>query len=391
MQLIKEIQTEGLVQIIRKYNLLSKFIDNKVLLKYSQIDSYEFRFVKACRQARGIILEIDPNNNNTVLDTPISFSYERFFNLGESQEEIDNFDWKNYSIEEKKDGSIITMYWDTYYNSWQAATSGTIYGNATLPQDASKTFAEYFWQLTDFYITDLNKDYVYSFELCSLENQVVVAHTIPHVTLLNVRDRTKIATTSNYGELTKEKIKNIANLLRVDIVKVFVVSQREEILDVVNSQPGHTFEGVILVDKNGNRIKVKNADYVQWHHNISDINDLALIKLIYTNEIDEAIVYFPHIQARINTLGHMIDKHIRLCLLVYFYYNKLHQTILQDKRIFFDYFLQDRKKLAIFKHEIESAILNQCIPLFNSIVEAIENGENEKLKKYIKFLDSEFN
>jgi len=391
MQLIKEIQTEGLVQIIRKYNLLSKFIDNKVLLKYSQIDSYEFRFVKACRQARGIILEIDPNNNNTVLDTPISFSYERFFNLGESQEEIDNFDWKNYSIEEKKDGSIITMYWDTYYNSWQAATSGTIYGNATLPQDASKTFAEYFWQLTDFYITDLNKDYVYSFELCSLENQVVVAHTIPHVTLLNVRDRTKIATTSNYGELTKEKIKNIANLLRVDIVKVFVVSQREEILDVVNSQPGHTFEGVILVDKNGNRIKVKNADYVQWHHNISDINDLALIKLIYTNEIDEAIVYFPHIQTRINTLGHMIDKHIHECTLLYQVLNDYYHEVSKNRKIFFSRFLQERDFFSIFRHEIEIAILNETIPVFDSILKMIESNENSKLKNYIKFLDSKFN
>ena len=55
--------------------------DGRVILNYSQIDSYDVRFEPIVRECRGLVLD---SNNNWAL---VARAFSRFFNLGEEPEE----------------------------------------------------------------------------------------------------------------------------------------------------------------------------------------------------------------------------------------------------------------------------------------------------------------
>src|ERR1035437_3276957 len=80
--------------------------NNLVLFKYSQIES-DFSKRIVC-ESRGLIL--DESDEWKV----ISRSYNKFFNYGEGN--AAEIDWNNCVIQEKVDGSLMTIYW--YSDRW---------------------------------------------------------------------------------------------------------------------------------------------------------------------------------------------------------------------------------------------------------------------------------
>lgn len=250
IKLLNELQQQGIDNTVEKYNLIRKDDGQLTLLKYHQIDSSSYKGVKACQQARGIII------NNETLEV-VSISFDRFFNFGEKEAVAIDFD--NAKVLKKEDGSLLTTY---YYNGqWRVQTSGTIQADSYVGiYDFS--FAELFWDTfrkNGGNISEMNKDYCYAFELCTIYNQVVAKHTEQKLVLLNVRNR------NNYEELTYKQLCKAGTAIGIAAVKMYEFNSLEAVLlkkDTLHYQE----EGyVIWDDKNHKRIKVKNQQYVVMH------------------------------------------------------------------------------------------------------------------------------
>lgn len=78
-----------------------------VILNYDQIESPKLDpFV---REARGLVL----NSNDFSL---VARSFPRFFNWGEVPEEMDQFDFTDFTVQSKEDGSLALLYY--FENNW---------------------------------------------------------------------------------------------------------------------------------------------------------------------------------------------------------------------------------------------------------------------------------
>src|SRR5690606_26810193 len=67
----------------------------------------------------------------------------------------------------------------------------------------------------------------------------------------------------------------------------------KEAMDYCKDKSGFEFEGIVAVDMDFNRVKIKCPDYVQKHHSFSNMDLKGLIQIIMKAESDEVLVYFP--------------------------------------------------------------------------------------------------
>lgn len=247
--------------------------DNLVLLKYRQLDADWTK--TALLDCRGIILDRTNANWNIV-----SFPYEKFFNIGEGY--CAKIDWDTAKFYEKADGSLINLY---FYNGiWNVQTSGTIDGNAWT-NGGEMTFAELFWFAVEEmygdkweFVSRLDTDKNYMFELCTPYNIVVTQHNDFKVLLHGVRDMR----TLKYVDI------ETVNLVKVKTYDLKSVDEMVAQFEDMSWQE----EGFVVCDANYNRAKCKNPKYVAVHHVATGVSPYAIMNVIKTNEIDEYLVYF---------------------------------------------------------------------------------------------------
>ena len=131
-----------------------------VVLNYSQFDSPKLNDV--VRECRGLVLEKDTWNT-------VAVAFPRFFNWGEVMDEADDFNWNNFYVNSKEDGSLMLVY---YYNGeWRLNSRGS-FGNAEC-NGCGKTWRELAWDLVDDKTPLMDKGCTYVFEFCSVFNKVV--------------------------------------------------------------------------------------------------------------------------------------------------------------------------------------------------------------------------
>lgn len=361
----KELFERGIDAVINKYNLLYKDYGNKFLLKYSQINSIEFKAVQSVRECRGIILDKQFN----VLALP----FVRFFNYGEI--EADELDHDNLHVYKKEDGSLINVYFDPYLNKFCIQTSGTAEAESQVGI-LNLSFKELFLRTVDLDFSNLNPNYNYVFELCCLENKVVEHHQQNYASLLTIRDITKL-NDGKYGELKRCQIEEIADELSLNIVPQYDFNSFDDIIEKTKQLP-ETREGYVIVDDNFKRIKVKNPRYVLLHQLKSSLSLDNLLKVILNQEQDEFISYFPEYEGIINQYTDVFENLIA----------KIENLIEEvDEKFSFN----DRKEVAIFLNSEKKEL-----SLFHDIVYRCFDGQvnvsNElrtekkynSLKKYIK-------
>jgi len=249
---------------------------NLVLLKYDQLESpFAEEIVQECR---GIILD---EFNNWKL---ICYRFKKFFNYGEGHAEP--IDWNDAVVEEKVDGSLMTMY--HYDGKWHVATSGSPHAGGQVG-DFPFTFEELFWKTfkeMGYSIHDLGLDWNFSFELTSQFNRVVVRYTEPSLTLIGVHNReTECESSTVFFEDTFTGVK------RYDLTSF------EAIVDTFAAIDPLSQEGYIVVSnrENGlfNRVKMKNPAYVAIHHLKDGFGYKRITEIVRTSEGSEFLTYFP--------------------------------------------------------------------------------------------------
>jgi hypothetical protein len=273
------LQTHTLEQLTETYFIKAKRhskYNNLVLLKYSQIDSpMSEEIVQECR---GLIL--DESNNWSV----VNYGMKKFFNYGEGF--AAQINWDDACIQGKLDGSLIQLfYWDS---AWMCATSGTPDGMCQVG-DYGISFKDLFWKVWNQLGYKLPEDAsrCYWFELCTLQNTVVVRYTESKLFYLGCRS----LITMNEIELYPSEL----SLLNwTPAPRYHDMKGLDELLEVCKNSNVDTFgEGFVVVDRNFNRIKVKLDEYLRLFHFRWSMSKKSMLDCVRNNEGSEMLSRFP--------------------------------------------------------------------------------------------------
>jgi T4 RnlA family RNA ligase len=311
-----------------KYGIVHKFhgiYTNLVLLRYDQIDSPMGE--KVVQECRGLIL--DTEDNYKVVAMP----FTKFFNYGEAH--AAQLDWSTARAYEKLDGSLITLY--CYNGEWMVATSGTPDASGEVEGiDRKMTFAELFWDtyskvVRGLNVTDLNPDYTYIFELCTPYNRIVVEYYSPKITFIGCRHNVT---------LEEESVDNVSYILKriwphygFTIPCTFDLTSLTECIDFVNGANPLEEEGVVIVDANWNRLKIKNPGWIALHHIKSSSGIKKLADVIRKGESPEFTLAVGKLGGEVLSKFNQLEaRHIGLALKVQGEYEKIKGV--QDQKEF---------------------------------------------------------
>lgn len=298
LELQKYLQNNSISSLTEKYKIQIKQdleFPELYLFKYNQIESPMGE--KIVQESRGIIL--DSSNNWKI----VSRAFDKFFNYGEYY--CAEIDWNNFYIQEKMDGSIMTIYF--YKGNWRVASSGNSNasgevwaGQNNKGENEKILFSNYFWntfnsqglKLPNFTNCEL---FSFIFELTGPLNRVVVIHDKPSLTLLSVRN---LETQEEYLPCEANEIFN----LQYPFVEYHNYKSLEELKKSFETKSPLSHEGYVVLSKNKNilkgfdRAKIKHPGYVIIHHARDGFNEKSCLDIVRNGEISEVVNAYPEFE-----------------------------------------------------------------------------------------------
>lgn len=283
------LRQNGLERLKAEYNITACQHETEplVILNYSQLDKTN-KFHPIVRECRGLTLELDTWNL-------VARSFDRFYNYGEYPAEHNVFDWASSSAWEKIDGSLVLLY--NYKGRWMANTRGS-FGTGKVND------SEYTWQqliLRALQIDDfnqlnnkLNKNWTYICELVSPYNKIV--HSYNGINLYHL---------STFFGVTEFNTSGCNEMLYPKCYKFKSIEEVQAWLDE-QSKLCPTFEGVVLKDAKGCRLKVKSLAYLGLHRirgNGNEVSPKNVIHAIMQGNGPEMAGYFPEVQPMLDKLA----------------------------------------------------------------------------------------
>lgn len=271
--------------------------DGRVILNYDQIESPKFHPI--VRECRGLVLDYLDNWKL------VARAFTRFFNYGEGANEWgqNRFDFgegyksddPSFFAGDKEDGSIILLYF--YKGKWRVNTRASFADGKV--NDSDYTWEELFWLgAAKLDKAQLIQGWTYVFELCSVYNKVVRHYAEPTVYLLSV---------FKGEEETTQPLQIEAHWLNVKFPKQYAFNTIEEVTNFIKDIEAKdpTFEGLVLKDRFGNRLKIKSSTYLVLHKKLG--NRKPSIEDLYTMTVvddggDEFLTYFPEIAEQLNNV-----------------------------------------------------------------------------------------
>src|SRR5690606_5578049 len=148
--------------------------------------------------------------------------------------------------------------------------------------------------------------------LCTSFNIVVTPHKESKIILLTIRDLETLK------ELERDKSIEISNILKVPIVKAFDMKLDINLILETFKDMNAFEEGYVVVDKDFNRVKIKNPKYVSLHHLKGSLAEWRIITLVKSNEVDEFISSFPEREQEIRDLEHKYNSFLMVLEKLYF-------------------------------------------------------------------------
>lgn len=238
-------------------------------------------------KCRGIVVD----EKGKVLNYP----FDRFFN--DFEKEKCDIDWNTAEAQEKIDGSLISVFWGN--DKWQITTRGSFYPNNQAEFDN--------WFLEQFHEFDLlEKDCCYMFELVSKNNRVVTWYKEEFIVLIGARYLTG---SFKFKEFAHALLNAVAKELNVKRPKVYSISDLKGCKKLFD-QLKEDDEGLVVVDENFNRIKLKQESYFKLSRikmlKPEDLLDYVLGR----TEIDqEYLAKIPEVIAEIEKIKETWDNY----------------------------------------------------------------------------------
>lgn len=265
-----------------------------VSLKYDQTESPMGEEI--VQQCRGMVVDV-------ISGVVLAWPYNKFWNHGEAR--AANVDWDSAWCLEKLDGSLMQLFWDPHPDcGWSVASSGHPTAGGSFGNHESMTFSDAFWQLftsNGYSLPDAQwRDTTFMFELCALENRIVVRHQEPRLVLHGARLLAG-------SEFSLPSLENIAEALKWECVKHYPLSSPEECLSAALQLDPISGEGFVVVDANHNRVKIKSPKYVALHHMRGEFSQRRAVELWQTGETPELLVHFPEFASVLGPIHASLD------------------------------------------------------------------------------------
>ena len=245
---------------------------NLILFKYWIDTPMNERISQECR---GLILDESKNWNI------VSFPYLKFWNAHEGL--AAEIDWSTAKVMEKLDGSLMTLHY--YDNAWQISSSGKPDAAGEV-NNSGITFAKLFWDTWEKlgYKLPTNTNICYMFEMITPLNRIVCVYNESRIVLHGARDLQTLC------ELIPEPI---AKEYGWECAKSYPLQTFDEIVDFVKDFNPLANEGVVVVDQEFNRIKIKSPQYLAIAHMKDGFSHKRIIELVQLNAGSEFLSYFP--------------------------------------------------------------------------------------------------
>lgn len=301
--------------------------NTKFSLNYDQIESKNSN--PLTHECRGLILRRIQNKNIESLDEVIGTTvvvakpFKRFFNYGQPEAALKSLEGSDVLVMEKRDGTLGILYFDHLKTEWCIATRSTPEADLPIQNIFEKdfTFSDLFQKCLkdmgyhnpdDFY-TQLDSKFTYCFEITSPLNKVVVSYQKNELTLLAV-----IETTTG-KEWNYNQLKN--GVAGIPFVQHWFLKTFDELISFIVGHNPSEFEGIVAMDSEGNRVKLKHPGYLALAH----IKDSAcssrrnLLELILLEKADDAYPLLPSdfqkellsLQEKVNKMFSFYDEHFK--------------------------------------------------------------------------------
>lgn len=256
------------------------------ILNYDQIESPKTNPI--VRECRALVLRSDTHEL-------VARSFPRFFNWGEVLDEQPLFDFSDFVVQSKEDGSLVVIY--HFDGEWHANTRGSFALDKIEFQDFSwrDAFCKAM-KINSLAELRLNEQVAYICEFVSPWNKIVRRYEQPEMYLLTAFQ--------GEAELSPDVVDQMVN----SFGGLFKRPQRynfcsiDEIQDFLREQSASdaTFEGVVIRDKHGHRWKIKSATYLGLHKLRGEGDNIwnpkHLLPFVMSGEEDELLTYFPEVR-----------------------------------------------------------------------------------------------
>ena len=280
-----------------------------IIFNYSQLSS-DFNN-EIVREARGIIFA------DGDWEYPVCHAFDKFGNWGESY--VPELDWSTVKVSEKIDGSIIKLW--NHNGRWRVSTNGNISArDASIGDVRRDTFEQVFWEgvyshldgegdvidKMNAWLSKLNEDFTYIFELVSPYNRVVIPYEKTDVYFLGCRDN---ITNHQYG--CDGATAMMFHCEMFPRPRLFPMKSLADIVVASNNLPWDE-EGYVCYDKDFNRCKIKSPKYVMAHfaRNNNVITRWHLINIILKGEMDEFVIYASDYAPQINWVKDLMESFV---------------------------------------------------------------------------------
>jgi len=284
IMLVQEYLKEfGLQKLQDELKVTVREYPDRIVLNYDQIESKKNHPV--VDECRALILRKDTWE-------VMARSFDRFYNCGELKSNSD-FPISQARVEEKVDGSIMSVYWDG--NKWCVSTrsmadaEGTIPLGLTFRQVFDKATPPELWKVLN--ASEITRHHTWVFELTSPETRVVTPYSTASLTFIGARNNL------NEQEMTGKELDVFAKMFRIRRPRSYKFTTLEETVAFVKTLNSMD-EGFVLTYENGSsfwRLKCKNEKYLAIAHmrENGDLSPHRILRLIVSNEQAEYLSYFP--------------------------------------------------------------------------------------------------
>ena len=311
MEVQKYLKENGLDSLVNEFKIKVNDYPDRVVLNYDQIESP--RFNPIVDECRALILRKERWE-------VMARSFNRFYNMGEGVQQskdgtnmqrivrginnecffdyhVQQFPFEDCRIENKLDGSLLTLYHDG--DKWCVSTRKMAFAEGTT--ETGQQFAEIFWGvakqydlLSKLFDNPTYKNYSLVFELTGPANRIVTPYDKPDITLIGVRDLKDLHT----REFNGDELNNIALELELNRPGTIHINDAEGLKYFVEHLPSMD-EGVVLVCESKIsshwRLKLKNSKFVAIANMRANgnISPKRILKLVMENDHHEYKKYFP--------------------------------------------------------------------------------------------------
>ena len=294
------------------YNLIIKDLGDCTLIKYNQLFS-DFK-EPMVREARGIIVQKKGRKYRLV-----RIAFTKFFCVGDPNAKRDLYKLahrKQWFIEEKIDGSLITLAW--WDNKWHVSTSGNIdaykaplsFANGDI-QNFGKLFEYASKGKIDY--KQLNKRFTYIFELVGLENKVVVPYEVEDIYYLGRRNNNTLLEVPYF----KDNCAGVEDCKRpkcrvVDISKnpkKIIKELQREVNGFAKDQ--EHFEGYVISDSSlKTRVKMKSSKYLELSSQKGDgvFSARKILLMIKDHKDDDVLSSFPEYKPQFDDIRNKLSN-----------------------------------------------------------------------------------